>query len=176
MTPYWKGTGNLSYQLDFVLQWVENGLWQAIILSSVIDLFQLTPYNCVGTVRFVVVCFVLCKEVPLNSALLIWWCTHITDIRDYSQLTLTQAKRLEMESQVSDSASILFICPSVRICGMPLSMCHPVSTGSRLGTWTRVSWREDQTSRTEKGSLSSWRITGRLGRYGQKYYQFNTLV
>lgn len=39
----------------------------------------------------------------------------ITDVRDYSQLTLTQAKRLEMESQVSNKY-LGFVCLSMCVC------------------------------------------------------------
>lgn len=48
------------------------------------------------------------------------------DVRDYSQLTLTQAKRLEMESQVSDCASLLFVHPSVCSCVYMFICCTQV--------------------------------------------------
>lgn len=77
---------------------------------------------------------------------------------------MTQAKRLEMESQVSDFhwvTSLVFV--HLLVC----SCVHLSVTGSCLRAWTRVSRGEDKTSGTEKSSLPSWGNTRRLGGHGK---------
>ena len=81
--------------------------------------------------------------------------------RDYSQLTLTQAKRLEMESQVINFSNNLHTCSS--------------STGTCSRVRTRVSRGAYSIGRAEEGPLSSWRITRRMGRHSEFIYFINLL-